>query len=265
MSLEKVSSADGATIAIERTGQGKPLLAIHGTASSRKRWFLTAGALAEGRQLILMDRRGRGDSSHGVSYSIEREFEDIAAVVAHIGERLDILAHSYGAVCTLGAAPRLARVDNIVLYEPPLDPLPPESDLPDRVEACVAKGDLEGGLRVFLSHVGVSEADVARLRELPNWPERLTIVPTIPREVRAVRNLAFAPDHLGGISTRTLLLLGSDSPPRFGEAIDALSKALPNAQVGVLPGQKHQAMDTAPAFFIKAVRAFLATSGERRA
>lgn len=258
MILERVPGADGTTVAIERTGRGKPLLAIHGTASSRKRWFLTADALAEGRQLILMDRRGRGDSTDGSSYAIEHEFEDIAAVVAHIGERLDILAHSYGAVCTLGIAARLDLVDRIILYEPPLNNIPPESDLPDRVEACVARGDLEGGLRVFLTHVGVSDSDFARLKELPNWPERLTIVPTIPREVRAVRNLSFQAGHFARISTRTLLLLGSDSPPRFGEAIDILAKGLPNARVEILAGQKHQAMDTAPELFVGSVRAFLA-------
>lgn len=261
MSLEKLSSTCGASITIERSGQGKPLLAIHGTASSRKRWFLTAEALGAGRELILMDRRGRSDSSDGTSYSIEQEFDDVVAVVAHIGEPLDILAHSYGALCTLGAAPRLRQVDSIILYEPPLNPLPPDSDLPERVEACVASGDLEGGLRVFLSHVGVSEADFARLRELPNWPERLTIVPTIPRELRAARRVSFSPDYLGGISIRILLLLGSDSPPRFGEAIDALARGLPNTRVEVLQGQKHQAMDTAPALFVKAVRTFLGKTG----
>jgi pimeloyl-ACP methyl ester carboxylesterase len=261
MSLERISSADGASIGIERTGQGKPLLVIHGTASSRKRWFLTADALAEGRQLILMDRRGRGDSTDADPYHIEREFEDIAAVLAYIGERLDILAHSYGALVTLGAAPRLQNVDSIILYEPPLNPLAPEADLPDRIETCVAKGDLEGGLRVFLGHVGVSEAEIAKLKELPNWQERLTIVPTIPREVRAARHLSFTPDYLGGISTRILLLLGSDSPPRFGEAIRVLVKGLPDARIEVLHGQKHQAMDTAPELFVKAVRTFLAESG----
>lgn len=261
MSLEKIPGAGGASIALERIGQGKPLLVIHGTASSRKRWFLTATALAEGRQLILMDRRGRGDSSDGNSYSIDQEFEDVAAVVAHIGERLDILGHSYGALCTLGAAPRLEGVDSIVLYEPPLNPLPPESDLPDRIEACVANGDLEGGLRVFLHQVGATDTDIDRLRGLPNWPERLTIVPTIPREVRAARSLAFTTDHLGRITPRTLLQLGSNSPPRFGMAIDALSRGLANARIEILEGQKHQAMDTAPALFVKSVRAFLGRSG----
>jgi pimeloyl-ACP methyl ester carboxylesterase len=258
MSLEKVASADGASIAIERIGQGKPLLAIHGAASSRKRWFLTANALAEGRQLILMERRARGDSTDGGAYSIDREYDDVVAVVSHIGEPLDILGHSYGALLTLGAAPRLQKVDNIILYEPPLNPLAPEADLPDRIDAHVARGDLEGGLRTFLSHVGVSDADAAKLRELPNWNERLAIVPTISREVRAARTLSFTPEYLGRISTRILLMLGSDSPPRFGEAIEALAKGLPNARVEVLAGQKHQAMDTAPALFVNAVRTFLA-------
>jgi pimeloyl-ACP methyl ester carboxylesterase len=261
MSLEKVPSTGGASIAIERTGQGKPLLVIHGTASSRQRWFLTAAALGEGRELILMDRRGRGDSTDGTTYSIEQEFDDVAAVVAHIGKPLDILAHSYGAMITLGTALRLEHVDNIILYEPPLDPLPPDSDLPDRIEDCVKRGDLEGGLRLFLTQVGVSEADLAKLRELPNWPQRLTIVPTIPREMRAARTLSFSPEHLGKISTRILLQLGSDSPPRFGIAIDVLAKGLPNATVEILPGQKHQAMDTGPALFVKSVRTFLGDAG----
>jgi pimeloyl-ACP methyl ester carboxylesterase len=260
MPLEKVPSTGGASIAIERSGSGKPLLAIHGTASSRKRWLLTASELGAGRELILMDRRARGDSTDASSYSIDQEFEDVVAVVAHIGAPLDILAHSYGALCTIGAAPRLKNVDSIILYEPPLRPIPPESDLPDQVESCIARGDPEAGLRTFLAHVGVTAAEFARLKELPNWPERLTIVPTIPREVRAARSLSFPEDHLGAISTRVLLQLGSDSPPRFAEAANELIAGLPNAQIEILPGQKHQAMDTAPALFVKSVRTFFGSS-----
>jgi pimeloyl-ACP methyl ester carboxylesterase len=262
MSLEKVASADGTSIAIERTGHGKPLLVIHGAASSRQRWLLSAPALGEGRELILMDRRGRGDSTDGTAYRIEQEYDDLAAVVAHIGKPLDILAHSYGALITIGTAPRLQLVDNIVLYEPPLrfvssDP----GDLPGQIDACVARGDLEGGLRLFLRQVGVTEADVEKLRALPNWPQRLTIVPTIPREMRVASALTFPAEHLGKIRHRILLQLGSDSPPSFGTAIEALSKALPNAKVEILAGQKHQAMDTNPALFVKSVRTFLGDGG----
>ena len=115
-------------------------------------------------------------------------------------------------------------------------------------------------MRLFLNQVGVSEADLAKLRELPNWSQRLTIVPTIPREMRAARALSFPSEQLGDISTRVLLQLGSDSPPRFGSAIDELKKGLPNATVEILPGQKHQAMDTAPALFVKSVRTFFGDS-----
>src|SRR5215211_7502940 len=100
MNLEKIPSAGGASIAIERTGHGKPLLVVHGAASSRQRWFLSAPALGEGHELILMDRRGRGDSTDGGIYRIEDEFDDLVAVVSHIGKPLDILAHSYGALIT---------------------------------------------------------------------------------------------------------------------------------------------------------------------
>jgi pimeloyl-ACP methyl ester carboxylesterase len=263
MSLEKVSSPDGTSIAIERTGKGKPLLVIHGAASSRQQWLLTAAGLGESRELILMDRRGRGDSTDGSSsYKIEHEFDDLAAVVTHIDKPLDILAHSYGALITIGAALKLQQVDNVILYEPPLRFQPADTgDLPDRIEACVRKGDLEGGLRLFLKQVGVTEAEVDKLRALPNWPQRLTIVPTIPREMRVASALTFSADYLGKIRHRILLQLGSDSPPQFGIAIETLSKTLPNAKVEILAGQKHQAMDTNPTLFVNSVRTFLGEGG----
>jgi pimeloyl-ACP methyl ester carboxylesterase len=261
MALEKVAGAGGVSIAIERTGSGKPLLAIHGAASSRKRWLLTAAALGAGRELILMDRRARGDSTDARDYSIEREFDDIARVAAHIRKRFDILGHSYGALCTIGAAPKLQNVDRIVLYEPPLRPIAPDDDLPEQIQRCIDSGDPEEGLRTFLAHVGVADTDFAKLRALPNWPERLTVVPTIPREVRAARDLTFSKAHLAAIKTPVLLQLGSDSPPHFARAADELTAGLPNARIETLPGQKHQAMDTAPALFVKSVRAFLEGSG----
>ena len=83
----------------------------------------------------------------------------------------------------------------------------------------------------------MTEADVDKLRALPNWPQRLTIVPTIPREMRVANALTFPADHLGKIKHRILLQLGSDSPPWFGTAIETLSKALPNATVEILPAR----------------------------
>ena len=184
--------------------------------------------------------------------------------MAHIGKPLDILAHSYGALITIGTAPRLQQVDNIVLYEPPLRFVSADaSDLPGRIDACVAKGDLEGGLRLFLRQVGVTEAEVEKLRALPNWPQRLTIVPTIPREMRAAQR----PHLLARASRRNppshpaAARLGQ--PALFGAAIERSSKASPNAKVEILPGQKHQAMDTNPALFVRSVRTFLGDGGSR--
>jgi pimeloyl-ACP methyl ester carboxylesterase len=75
--------------------------------------------------------------------------------------------------------------------------------------------------------------------------------------VRAARGLSFSKEHLAAIKAPILLQLGSDSPPHFPRAIDELMQGLPNARREILPGQKHQAMDTAPALFVKSVRTFL--------
>src|SRR3954452_13001088 len=102
----EIVSADGTRIGCEVIGDGPPLLAIHGTTADRGRWSAVRDALAGRFRLHLMDRRGRGLSAEEApgAYPIEPEPQDIRALVAAIGEPVELLVHSYGATCALAAA-----------------------------------------------------------------------------------------------------------------------------------------------------------------
>lgn len=107
-------------IAWERTGTGPPLVLVHGTTADRTRWRQVLPAIAERYRACAVDRRGRGESGDAAAYALEREFEDVAAVIVAIGERVMLLGHSYGALCALEAPLLTANVRKLVLYEPPI-------------------------------------------------------------------------------------------------------------------------------------------------
>src|SRR5690606_19677448 len=102
----------------------------------------------EGRELIWMDRRGRGDSSDTQPYAAEREFEDVAAVAEHLGTKVDVFGHSYGAICALMATSLTSSIGRMILYEPPIGVIPVDQAAPDEIDQKVAAGDLLAGLEI---------------------------------------------------------------------------------------------------------------------
>lgn len=249
--METILSADGTTIAYERTGAGPPLVLVHGSSSSGVGWARSLPALARHATTYAIDRRGRGGSGDATRYAIEREVEDLLAVVDAVGAPVDLLGHSYGAIVALEAAVRTDRLRSLILYEPPIqvgaDDVP--DDLGDRLAALLATGDREGVMLTFLREgPGFSPETIAAMRGLPTWPDRLALAHTLPRELQAVRRYALDPARVAAVTVPTLLLLGGESPALFSAAIEALHAAMPHSALVVLPGQHHNAMDTAPGY-----------------
>lgn len=117
--METVSSADSTLIAYERTGDGPPLVLVHGgAAGSHLDWQPVLPQLAEHFTVYAVDRRGRGGSGDAGEYELEREFEDVAAVVDAVAEPVRLLGHSFGAICSLEATLHTDNVSKLVLYEP---------------------------------------------------------------------------------------------------------------------------------------------------
>ena len=118
MTPGSVHSKDGTAIGYLRLGEGPPLVMVHGSLAVAEAWSAVANLLADSFTCYLMDRRGRGRSGDAPEYSIEREYQDIAAVLRAAGAKPHLIGHSYGAVCALGAALE-TPIDKLILYEPP--------------------------------------------------------------------------------------------------------------------------------------------------
>jgi pimeloyl-ACP methyl ester carboxylesterase len=259
--METITSADGTTIGYEATGSGPPLLLVHGTTADHTRWAGILPQLQQHFTVHAMDRRGRGASTDDPEgYDILREAGDVAAVVDAIGQPVDVVGHSYGAVCSLEAAVLTDGIRRLVLYEPPLPtgvPMYPPG-LPDRMQALIDDGELEGALELFFREVvRMPDHELVEYRELPVWKQRIQLAPTIPREMAIDRSYSFDPKKFAYLGVSVLLMLGGDSPPIFPAAIEAADAALPDSRVVVLPGQQHIAMDTNPELFLSEVRDFL--------
>jgi pimeloyl-ACP methyl ester carboxylesterase len=261
-SMHQVLSADKTNIAYERRGHGPPLVMVHGSSLDHARWGRSVAGLAQRFTLLMMDRRGRGASGDAPVYSIEREFEDVAAVVDAAGGPVHLLGHSYGAVCALEASRLTSAIDKLVLYEPPFPVAGPSPifgpDMPERLDELLRRGERDALVETFLREVvGVSEVELRALRRSSTWRVRVQAAHTLPREVRMAETYRFDPARLAKVRTPTLFLLGTESPRIMHDSTMAAHAALQNSRVELLPGQGHAAMTTAPEMFLAKVLAFL--------
>lgn len=261
--METILSADGTPVAFERTGDGPPLVLVHGASADHNRWAPILPALAAGFSVYAMDRRGRGGSGDSdAAYRIDDEFADVAVVVntAASGGAVSLLGHSYGALCSLEAALRAPHLKRLILYEPPIpqgSPLTPPSLLA-RLEDLLAAGDREGVVETFLREgARVPPHELELLKRASAWKSRVAAAHTIPRELAASESYCFEPTRFGALDVPTLLLLGGESPSFFRTALETAHGALANSRLTVLAGQRHTAMDTAPELFVREVTAFL--------
>lgn len=253
--IQGVTSKDGTPIAYQRSGEGPPLILVHGTLGVSRRWPVVP-LLAERFAVYAMDRRGRGDSGDGPDYSLAREAEDIVALASAIGGAVSVLGHSFGALCALEAALLLPNLSHLILYEPALSGAP--SDAIARLEALLDAGEREAVvLALFREIVEMPPDEVELLRASPNFPAMVAAAHTVPRESRAEEQYRFVPARFGRLAVPTLLLLGEHSPPSLQEPTATLHAALPNSRIAVLPGQQHIAHYTAPVLFAAEVARFL--------
>lgn len=264
--IHSVSSRDGTAIGYTRSGAGPALVLVHGATSERSRWRPVLGALASRYTVYALDRRGRGASKDAADYAIEREFADVAALVDSISGPVAVIAHSYGAICALEATRLTPNIKRLVLYEPPIatqamsaeDAAALEATI-EEIERQLAREDRAGALETFYTrNLRMPEAELAAVRSLPNWPARLALAHTLPRELRETRRYRFDAGRFRNYAVPTLLVLGGDSVPRYHESTALLHRSLTGAKLAVLAGQKHTAIDAAPELFAATALDFLA-------
>lgn len=263
--MQQIISHDGTVIRYKRSGSGPPLILVHGTTASHKRWEAITPRFEPHFTVIAMDRRGRGESGDAPVYHLLREAEDIAALADALDEPVAVLGHSYGALCSLEAALLSNNINRLILYEPPIPsdiPLYPPG-VPERMKEFIERGEPEAALEVMMREVVIMpDHEFEMYRQLPMWQERIRIAHTIPREMEIELEYAFDPQRFSGLAIPVMLLQGGDSPPFFQKATEMINGALSNKRVVMLPGQQHIAMDTDPDKFSREVFAFLGVNQE---
>jgi pimeloyl-ACP methyl ester carboxylesterase len=239
---QHVTSADGTTIAVTVTGHGRPLVVSPGSLSTASDWQPLADALAPHVTTYAVDRRGHGASGDHPEFSIEREQQDIAAVLELAGPDAVLLAHSYGGIVALGLAldhPPAA----LIVYEPPLPvagAVAGEALAP--FERAVHDGDLDRALTLGLRHfVKMPEPVIEMIRSTPLWAPRAALTPTWGRELRAIDAFGADLDRFAALTMPTLLITGEVSPPWLIDTSRQLQQAMPDSRSAVIPGQAHDA------------------------
>jgi pimeloyl-ACP methyl ester carboxylesterase len=235
--MNTARSADGTEIAYRTGGDGEAVLFVHGALAASSDWVFVARLLRERFTTVTMDRRGRGRSGFGTEpYAIDREGEDVAAVMEATGART-VVGHSYGAMCAMRALAQGAPVERLVLYEPPVSVPPERSAQIPRLEADIAEGRLDEAATGFLRAVGATDEELALIEGSPAWPGLLDALPALPRELRACAAWR-TPE--GPFDIPALLILGGETTsPSYLDGVPGIEAAFPRLGRADLEGQRH--------------------------
>jgi pimeloyl-ACP methyl ester carboxylesterase len=242
--MNTVTSADGTTIAFDHFGAGAPIVMAAGAFNDRSTTEPLARALAPRFSVLNYDRRGRGDSGDAPQYAVEREIEDLEALIAEAGGSAAVFGYSSGAVLALKAAAHGLAITRLALYEPPFvvgDSRPrPRADLDVELAELVSGGRRGDAVELFQTEViGMPPDVVAQMRDAPFRPGMEAIAHTLAYEAAIVGDLTLPTELVASIATPTLVIDGDQSPPVMREAARAVADTLPNGQLRSLAGQDH--------------------------
>ena len=261
--LTQVMSADGTLIAFEQMGCGKPMIVVGGATCDAARMRPIAEYLARDFAVINYDRRGRGDSSDTPPYAVEREVEDIAALIVRAGGTASVYGHSSGAALALHAAAHGLPVDRLILHEPPYSPDIEEHRREaraygERLEAILSEGRRGDAVELFFTVVGMPPEMIGEMREGPGWPALEALAPTLAYDSQVMGDVSrggtVPADAAGRVTAPTLVLVGGASPDWMIDVGRQLAYAMPSGEHRVLEGQEHV---VPPEILAPVVREFL--------
>lgn len=237
-------------------GFGPPVVLVHGVAADGATFRLLEQQLIQRFTVVTVDRRGRCGSPDEDVYSLEAEFDDLAAVIDALREPAIVFGHSFGANVALGASLRSSNFAKLVLFEPGRrGDVPP--DLQQELEGLLERGDRMGAMRLtLLEFTRFPEEWLDDLLETPPWQERLAYAHTLARELRAYHEYDYG--DLSRFTVPTLLMVGEQSPARELDHARSLASELPSARISVLPGEGHVAPVTAPQLVAREISQFAA-------
>ncbi|RNE67239.1 alpha/beta fold hydrolase [Cryobacterium tepidiphilum] len=240
-----VTSADGSTIAYEKTGTGPAVIVIGGAFSTRQSAGGLAPLFAAHFSVYAYDRRGRVDSTQAGPYAVEREVEDLAALIEVAGGSACVFGHSSGGLLALEAAARGLPIARVAAYEPPYTETPggyrSVQEWRADIEGALEAGDRAAAARSFMRGTGADAASIDAMANLPWWPGMLEVAHTLPHDLALLGDGTVPVERMRRIAVPTLLIYGGDSGDWAGKAVEALASAIPGAKQVAMQGQTHNA------------------------
>jgi pimeloyl-ACP methyl ester carboxylesterase len=246
--MKQVRSADGTTIAYDQMGNGPAVMLVDGALGYRAFGFMKqlANELSPHFTVISYDRRGRGESTDTQPFALEREIEDIEALINEAGGEAYLYGISSGAALALEASIKLGhKVKKLALYEAPYD-----SDDARRLafrtyrqqlDEVLAEGRPGDALGLFMLFVGMPPEHLEGARRQPMWPMWEAVAHTLPYDAAALGEDASVPiEKAAKVTVPTLVMDGSASFPFMHPTAVALAKAMPNGEHRTLEGQTHE-------------------------
>jgi pimeloyl-ACP methyl ester carboxylesterase len=258
--MPKVLSKDSTAIVFDRSGEGPPIILVVGAFNERPAGAPLATFLSQHFTVFNYDRRGRGESGDTAPYAVEREVEDLAALIAEAGGAAAVFGYSSGAILALEAAARGLAITKLALYEPPYvvgNGEPSESpNHAAHLADLIAAGRRGDAVEYFQTKmVGIPEDVVAQLRHAPFRPALEAMAHTLVYEATIVADQSLPTELAGALTIPTLVIAGGAGAPFMRVTAHALADALPNGQACILEDQTH---DIDPSVVGPVLEAFLA-------
>jgi pimeloyl-ACP methyl ester carboxylesterase len=245
--MPTVTSKDGTTIAYDRLSQGPALILVGGAFQYRAidpRTTQLAALLAPHFAVVHYDRRGRGDSGDTAPYAIEREVEDLEALIKEAGRSAFVFGMSSGGVLPLEAAACGLAITKLALYEPPFNlddnARAASENYGKQLTALLAEGRRGDAVALAMTTWGAPAEAVAGMRQTPVWSMFESVAPTLAYDNAIMGDGSLPTKRMASVTVPTLVIDGGASPAFMHNAAQAAADALPNAWCRTLEGQTHE-------------------------
>jgi pimeloyl-ACP methyl ester carboxylesterase len=246
--MNKIRSSDGTTIAFDWLGDGPPVIVVGGVTCDRAMTRPTAEELAKHFTVFNYDRRGRGDSSDTAPYAVEREVEDIGALIVEAGGAASVYGHSSGAGLALHAAAHGLPITKLVLHEPPYVPDGDDErrisrEYAEKLKALLAEDRRGDAVELFMTMVGMPQEMVDQMRNESWWAGLEEIAPTLAYDSEVmgdiIRGGTIPAEQASSVTNPALVLCGGASPAWMIDVGRQIAETMPKGRHRVLEGQEH--------------------------
>ena len=240
---KNITSRDGTSLAYESAGRGSTIVLVSGAMSTGATVAPLAAPLSERFRVVVYDRRGRGASGDTAPYAVEREVEDLAALIEAMGGEAALYGVSSGGALALRAAASGLPVRHVAVYETPYamsdEDLAERARYTEQLAAALAEGRRGDAVELFLRLTGLDEGVIQGARQSPMWAGMESMAPSLAHDDAVMGDGGVPREMLSSIRVPVLSIAGDASPAWMREAARAIAESVPRGTYRTLEGQTH--------------------------